>query len=418
MLSGINKIKYHKIYELSLALIAFFMLVFPKLILISILFNLLVSFLGIIKRKLVFEINLINILLVVLYLVYVIGLIFTNHFDIAAKCLEYKLSLLVFPIIFSFGLKTILSIKNVCVGFFLGIIILVVLGLINSIFLYINLNTFDSFLSVNFSYIHHPTYFSSFTFLGMLLVQYAKKEEWFGQKKWIYILLFIIMLLGQCLSFSLAGVLILFIYLAFLFLKNILKSFGRRVFLIFSIIIPFSIGIIFFNLPGLKLQVETSKKYLVEYLNDPIAFIEQDQTYIQGDETRLIMWTVAFLEFVDNPMGSGTGNIYHRLNSRLLEYGQVQLASKNYNPHNQYLQIAVEVGFFGLIIFLSIIIYFIFLGIQFKNIVMVFFGLNLAFNSFFESMLERQSGIVFFTFWICLFTLMVFKEKSKLNHYS
>ena len=82
--------KYHKMYEFSLALIAFFILVFPKIILISILFNLLVSFLGIIKRKLVFEINLINILLVVLYLVYVIGSIFTNHFDLAAKCLEYN----------------------------------------------------------------------------------------------------------------------------------------------------------------------------------------------------------------------------------------------------------------------------------------------------------------------------------------
>ena len=70
------------------------------------------------------------------------------------------------------------------------------------------------------------------------------------------------------------------------------------------------------------------------------------------------------------------------------------------------------------LLFCLIIIYFIFLGIQFKNLVIVFFGLNLAFNSFFESMLERQSGIVFFTFWICLFTLMVFKGKSKLSHYS
>ena len=89
------------------------------------------------------------------------------------------------------------------------------------------------------------------------------------------------------------------------------------------------------------------------------------------------------------------------------------MATRNYNPHNQFLQTAVEVGVFGLIFFSSVIIYAFYLGFRFKSVLILFIGLNLGFNSLFESMFQRQSGIVFFVFWLCLSALMLLSTNNK-----
>lgn len=406
---------YKKMYEVSLALIAFLMLVFPKLIAIGMILHLGVTILGVIKRKLVFGLSLMNVLMVLLYCSYVIGTFYTNHPDIAARYLEYKLVLIVFPLLFSFKLKENISLKYPSIGLLLGVIVLMILGFFNSIILYVDTNSLSSFLSVQFSYIHHPTYFASFAFVAMLLVQYGKEESWFGNKKWKYTVLVIIMVLIQLLSLSLASILILLIYAGVVLLKWIRFRFGKTTFLAFFIVSPIVLFLIVSNVPVLKMQFETSKKFVIEYVNDPIAFVEADQTYVQGDEVRLIMWTISALEFADNPMGVGTGNVDEKLNKRLLEFNQVEVASHDYNPHNQYLQTAVEVGIFGLLFFVGIIAYALYLGGKLKSMLIAFIGINLAFNSLFESMLQRQSGIVFFVFWLCLISVVLLSLNHKTN---
>ncbi|MEJ6777384.1 MAG: O-antigen ligase family protein [Crocinitomicaceae bacterium] len=405
--------RYKKVYEVSLALMAFLMLVSPKLITIGIILHFGITVMGIYKRKLVFGVNLMNVLMVLLYSTYLVGTIYTNHPDIAGKYLEYKLALVIFPLLFSFKLPEGFSLKYPGIGMFSGVIVLMVLGFINSISLFVDSNSMSSFLSGQFSYIHHPTYFASFAFAGMLLVNYAKEQHWFGAEKWKYIGLVIVMVLGQLLSFSLAGILVLLIYVGFVLLKWVQSRFGKRYFITVLLLSPVVLFLIISNTPGLNTQFETSKKFMLSYVNDPIAFIKVDQTYVQGDEARLIMWTVAALEFADHPMGAGTGNVDEKLTARLEEYGQSEVASHNYNPHNQYLQTAVEVGIVGLIFLISIIAYALYLGFRIKNMFIAFIGLNLAFNSLFESMLQRQSGIVFFVFWLCLSALMLLSVNSK-----
>ena len=404
---------YKKVYEVSLALMAFLMLVSPKLVTIGIILHFVITVVGIYKRKLVFGVNLMNVLMALLYGAYLVGAIYTNHPDIAGKYLEYKLALVVFPLLFSFKLPEGFSLKYSGVGLFSGVIVLMVLGFINSISLYVDSNSMSSFLSGQFSYIHHPTYFSSFAFVAMLLVNHAKEQYWFGSKKWTYIVLIFITVLGQLLSFSLAGILVLLIYVGFVLLKWVLNRFEKRYFITVLLLSPVVLFLIISNTPGLNTQFETSKKFVLTYVNDPLGFLCTDQSYVQGDETRLIMWTVAALEFADHPMGAGTGNVDDKLNAQLEYYEQSEVASHNYNPHNQYLQTAVEVGVFGLFFFSAIIAYALYLGFRFKNVFIAFVGFNLAFNSLFESMLQRQSGIVFFVFWLCLSALMLLSVNSK-----
>lgn len=412
----VRAIGYKKMYEVSLALMAFLMLVVPKLVTIGIILHLGVTVYGIVKRKLEFGINPLNVLFFLLYVAYLIGVFFTDHPDIAQKYLEYKLALVVFPLLFSFKMKEEVSLKLPSIGLFAGVIVLMILGCINSTFYFLETNSYSAFLSGRFSYIHHPTYFAVFAFVGMLLIQYAKEQGWFGTKKWIYSVLLVVMIIAQILSISMAGVLMLFLYIAVMVLKWILRRFGKIPFLAVLVISPVILFLIISKAPGLKTQFETSKKFVVEYVKDPIAFIEVDQTYVQGDETRLIMWTVAALEFSEHPMGVGTGNVDERLDNRLLTYGQVDVASHDYNPHNQFLQTAVEIGWIGLLIFIGIITYVLFVGFKFKNVLITFIGINLAFNSLFESMLQRQSGIVFYVFWMCLITYVLLQSKRKANN--
>ena len=74
------------------------------------------------------------------------------------------------------------------------------------------------------------------------------------------------------------------------------------------------------------------------------------------------------------------------------------------NAHNQFSDTIIAVGVIGLLLMLSFFIYPIFLWIKNKNFDIVFFSLLLiiAFNSLFESIFERQMGIMFFVFFYFL----------------
>jgi O-antigen ligase len=105
-------------------------------------------------------------------------------------------------------------------------------------------------------------------------------------------------------------------------------------------------------------------------------------------------------------LGVGTANVDDYLYAKLTKLKQYKLAKKYYNPHNQYLQSGIEIGVFGLAVLLLLLFKAANLAWKQRNYLSLFVVLNLAFNMLFESMLQRQSGIIFYTFWMCV--LVVF----------
>jgi len=160
--------------------------------------------------------------------------------------------------------------------------------------------------------------------------------------------------------------------------------------------------------PGVNTQFQYSIDYLVEYWENPQEFFRSKQTYVGGSETRLIMWAASAQVFAEHPLGVGTGNVDDYLTDKLNEIGQPHMAKKKLNPHNQFLQTGVEVGIVGLTLLLLIVFYGIYYSIKTKNWLLLFLIISLAFNCLFESMLQRQSGIVFYTFWICFLAISDF----------
>jgi len=73
------------------------------------------------------------------------------------------------------------------------------------------------------------------------------------------------------------------------------------------------------------------------------------------------------------------------------------------NFHNQYIQIFAEVGFFGLLILLLILIFNSIKTIQTKDFIQIAFAVLMISLFLTESFLSRQRGVMFFTLFYCLF---------------
>ncbi len=88
-----------------------------------------------------------------------------------------------------------------------------------------------------------------------------------------------------------------------------------------------------------------------------------------------------------------------------------------FNAHNQFSDTIIAVGVMGLLLLLTFFAYPIFLWIKNKNFDIVFFSLLLiiAFNSLFESVLERQMGIMFFVFFYFLLFHGNFCQQTTVN---
>lgn len=95
-------------------------------------------------------------------------------------------------------------------------------------------------------------------------------------------------------------------------------------------------------------------------------------------------------------LGVGTGDIQDELNKEYLKTGNIKLALANTNAHNQYLEIILENGLIGLIMFLSLFALMFYISISEKNILYLMFLLIVFFSFMFETMLNRLAGVSFF----------------------
>jgi hypothetical protein len=71
------------------------------------------------------------------------------------------------------------------------------------------------------------------------------------------------------------------------------------------------------------------------------------------------------------------------------------------------------VGVFGFTLLLAWIIGALVIAHKEKNLLFLSVGYVFILNCIFESMLQRQSGIVFFTFWIVLLTMFSGQSKAE-----
>ena len=103
------------------------------------------------------------------------------------------------------------------------------------------------------------------------------------------------------------------------------------------------------------------------------------------------------------------------VDSYLVEYLYINYAIvKETNAHNMFMDTLISVGIVGLLLLLAYFVIPIVLWIKQRRFDMIYFSflMMMFFNAMFESVFERQQGIIFFCFFNALFFTVSFRPKQ------
>jgi len=338
-------------------------------------------------------------LLMGFYILGAISLLWTNNISHGLFDLEIKFSFIAFPILF-FLLPFEISkkeINKIYTFFLIGTILGITICLINAIINYIDSGVFyTSFFYVRMSILHHPTYFSMYVnfYLVILFIKYKNKEF----KNWLVLFLMVILILFNWLLLSRIGLgitaLIIISFLMVLFFEKKYKNL-----LLFSF---FILSTFVFAKQISQLSEFSTNRF--KTINNKISDDNLNTINSSNNTSRSVTWGTAFKVIKDNPFfGVGIGDLHEEMNSVYFSKNYTLAIERNLNPHNQFLQTWVTIGIFGVLILISIFLVGVYYAKKNSNwYALGFFAITFI-SMLTESIIETQSGVIFFCFFSCLF---------------
>lgn len=342
-----------------------------------------------------------------LFLTYCISLTYTNNFEIGFKKLETALSILVFPLIFTFLPQDIIQKLRTKLDIILNLLIISGVGLVFiSFFIDLLNNGFEADL---YSYVNRlqssktiyniDNMYRSFHLGIALLASFALLYRYSNPVKWLYAL--VLILISSILLLTISNKVIVgasFISLfAFAFLANTKK--------VISVLVLIS---------GILLCIAIYSPNLNNKITNLFTIKNESHTSISQQEVRdnLSNCTSKLLP-VAGFWGYGIGDAKEQLVNC---YKQIDsdLEDLKFNTHNQYISIILISGFFGLLVFILFLLVNIVISLNYKNYTTVVFIIFFAIIMFSENILERHHGVISFAFILSL--LLSFNNKDKRNN--
>ncbi len=158
-------------------------------------------------------------------------------------------------------------------------------------------------------------------------------------------------------------------------------------------------------LPFLKSDYTSIKRELDTYLESPSEYVELHKKDSASAQSRLVGWSVAMDFVAKNPMGVGTGDVKDELLKEYERRGMESHLRLKLNPHNQYLQTSIAVGVVPGLFLLFVFGFYIWTGFKRRNYNLIALSSLFMIGCFFESLFERQWGVLFFMFFLVIFLL-------------
>jgi O-antigen ligase len=412
-------VTYPNLFSIALALLAATMICLPKAVPLAIVLFALILILGYIKKQVYWKWYAPHVFSALLYVIYLVGIFYTENMNLAKGYAENKLSLFVFPLLLSIRTTFSFRLAPVLMGTAIGLTLVSLYGCYQAYLCYHSGGKLLTCLtSVSISPVHHPTYFATFLLVITFGIwhEYLHKESGFTLNWIVPFSMLAAAMFILCLS--LAACLILGVLILAGSAWYVQKRWGRLVSIGLVVSSPFLLYLFLTYLPVVKDEVTYTRNSFATYMQGPVSFVKKKTGYKIGNEVRMVMWTVSVMEWRDHPFGVGTGNVDKHLSNRLKELGQIELAKQDekgsirYNPHNQFLQTGLETGLLGFLLLLSFVTSSLVWAHRNGHLFFLVILYSLVINCLFESMLQRQSGLVFYTFWIML--LMVFISQKHL----
>jgi O-antigen ligase len=338
-----------------------------------------------------------------IYLVYLIGLFYSQNMKYAREDLEIKLSLLIFPVIFSTLEAGIPSRKETgrilnffVIGSVLGTLFLLGHSWYNETWRHMD----HAFYYSNLSWFFHPTYLSMYLAFSVAIIAW---KITFAPERirplfkilmiilTIYFFILIILLSSKAGLISLSFVLVFFSALFIVRKKNWITG---LVMLITSMLMLY-MGLQYF--PFVTDRISSAEKTLAA--STPINSDSRGST-----AERLMVWKSGIEIIMEHPIfGIGTGDVKDELLSRYDRNKILPALNKRLNAHCQYIQTFISIGIAGFLLLLGMIILPLAVAFRRQQYLYVIFLLIFAVNIAFESMFETQAGVVFYSFFNIVF---------------
>ncbi|MCX6273407.1 MAG: O-antigen ligase family protein [Bacteroidetes bacterium] len=333
-----------------------------------------------------------------LYLVYCAGLAYSHNLAYGLFDLEVKLSLLVFPLIFSTLDYSLFNEKRITTFFhsyLLGCVVITLILLIHALQNYFQSNSMVEFYYDKLSAYQHPSYFSMNLNFGIALIIILLIRHWNEMPNWIrtfliclipYFFIIIILLSSKAGIISLLMILIISLSSLIIYKKEYMIG------LLFFFMIPFSFLGAYYMFPTSFYRLAVAKDYVSG--NIPL-----DVTSDDGTNERILVWRSSVEIFKEHPVfGVGTGDVKDLLMKKYEENHITAAVNKRLNAHNQYFQTLLSLGLLGLLILVFLLLFPMIDAVMRKDLLYFLFLMIVVVNFTGESMLERQAGVVFYSF--------------------
>ncbi len=343
---------------------------------------------------------------IIYFCAHLIGLIYSTDLQEGINDVGMKLSLLAMPVILNLvTLKLKWSqLANLTI---IGLFIACLVAYSKAIYmdnLYVGDGRWGYYTESYFIFFMHRSYFAVYLVMGVVLVL----DRWNETKKYIYLIPFLVFTAVILQSLSKAGIILYVLTIPPMMIYFIYKKYGwlKTVLL--------AVGILLVGVVVISRSNRLTSRF--EKMFSAFSGVQTENNMaVESNASRVIMWSTSLELFQENLLvGVGTGDVSKVINDRNIEKGNLAVAQKNLNSHNQFLNSAVQLGLMGLLPLLMIFIIAIWKGMRYRSKVLVLASIIFGVSMLFESSFERQEGVMPITMLILLFGLYSSQFKTRI----
>ncbi len=339
-----------------------------------------------------------------IYLLYVIGLIWTENFKYAGLDLQIKAGFLLLPLFIGTLDLSGKEFRKTTYFFIIGCALACLLLLANAFVSFVETGNHTAFFYISYSSIlMHPTYISMYLTMAILFLLQRMYDTTKEQHLKYYsagILFFFVQLFQLSARTSLAVAVLTFLLAAFFYLRK------REILPIkkwyFISILLFS-TLSYFALQGFNNRFNQVSNAMT---STPAIQVQPEYNSTTG---RMEIWKESMEILQDNWLiGTGTGDVKDELMKTYEKHQFHYALDKKLNAHNQFLQVWLTLGIVGLMLLIWSLALPIYRLKSQGQPLFALFAIVIILNSMTESILEVQKGVLFFVFFYSL--LVVRKE--------
>jgi len=333
---------------------------------------------------------------ILFYLLFVIGMLFTQNIDDGLFDLQVKLGLILFPLMLFYSNRYYHRFFHlILMAFLLGAITITSIYWGHLFFVKYSQGIFPLYYS-QFVLLMHTSYYAMYLSFATLIAFYL-----YEQKKIRLFFLFIItglFIASIYLTSAKSGFISIIAVFIIYFIYHIRRHASSRwIFIVlFLLLIPTS-----FYYMSSNVRFNAG---LNEFLHDR----EQtpDPHTVSSSSLRILIWEVSNNLIIENPFGYGTGDVKDILVNQYHEQDITKAEALKLNVHNQFLETTIAIGILGSLLFVMILLLPIIYFTKTKNwLLPIGFIFIIIINFSTESMLNRQAGVIFFAFFYNLILL-------------